>query len=79
MPVYVTRGMRYADGVRLKAYYAKFLDNIQLGYNPLYGSVPIKGDSDYDQNCAMKVDPEIGRSIIERSESLVDESRLIKN
>lgn len=79
MPVYVTKGMRYANGVRLKAYYAKFLDNIQLGYNPLFGSVPIKGDSDYDQKCAMKVDPETGRSIIERSESLVDESRLIKN
>lgn len=78
MPVYVASGMRYSDGVRLKAYYAKFLDNIQLGYNPIFGSMPVKGDLDYDQVCGMKVDAEIGRSIIERSESLVDESKLIR-
>lgn len=77
MPVYVTSGMRYSDGVRLKAYYAKFLDNIQLGYNPIFGSLPTKGDSDYDQKCGMKVDPVIGQSIIDRSERLVDESKLI--
>ena len=79
IPMYVMSGMRYKEGVRVKAYMARALDNIQLGYNPVFGTPPLKGEDGYEAHCAMRAEPEFAELLIVKSANLVDESKLVKD
>jgi len=69
-------GGNYKAGQRYLLGYSKQLDNIQLVFKGAH--VPEKDDSTRYQNyCKLRIDQAVADDIIERSKSLVDESKVI--
>ncbi len=77
LPMVVFSGMRYREGVRLKAYYSHLHGNLQLGYNALFDSVALPDEPGYLDACSNMLSPEQTNSLLEASAYLVDETKII--
>ena len=77
VPAIVKSGMRYSVGTRLNTMVSPKYGSFALGSNPVFGSAPAVGGSDYSTKCRID-DPKARKTVLDSVQNLVDESRIVK-
>jgi hypothetical protein len=75
-PFYITIGHPHEVGRRVQLAHNQKQNNIQV-LNPSISSVPVKGDSDYEKACELRIDKDLADAVIKSSKHIVDESLII--
>lgn len=75
-PFFIPVGHPHEVGRRVQLAHNEKRNNIQV-LNPRMSSVPVKGDSDYEKECELRIDKDLADAVIKSSKHVVDESLII--